>query len=711
MWERICLAVLVTEILLLLFFFLCKFVFTKYKNPIFFMIIAFVLNFSLYLMPFLYGLTELKRDYNIIPEVLNRFGGSLKMLGGETNPDFLKPLSEDIDIFNVTFLFGTVFSVMASVNAAITVFSQIMRNRLKLSSRLSRRECDIVVGTCESALKYAQNTTCIILSDSVLDRDTVKDLVDKGYTVLNRNFTPQLLSSFLFNKTTHYNIICFDRDDSGLEHINTYLNYSKSCKTQKDINLYIEMDSCKAEIIQAEIINTSDLKHKITFFSSDELLCRLFTMANPLTKYIPRDFYAEDTSLKAEANINVAFIGFDSTNREMYRQCVNNNQFVKWNDNTQTYDVYPINYHIFDNNIDTSHRYINGLKEDLNELDSDKYFPLPSLPFNTKVHSFIPHFTEENEDTKHFKEVADTIAVGKNSYNWIIIDTKDYYQNIKIGAKLRSILDGRENYHIFIYSGFSFPEDDKFITYWGNPDKIFNHDVVVNNSLSDLAFILNKKYVEKNKNIKEEIQESWNKLDHFKRYANTYAAINLKFKLNLLGLDMEKAENTPNIDASKQLLEEKYILDIEHKCYEDYKSKCTRNALIAQEHARWNAYYLLKGFMPFEKAKIQVIEKSKEDIDKLIAKKGTLEPFDTRKLIKDDMVLKLHACITTHSGLYDLFLYYAKLMSEAEGATCSIDSVECFVYDDMLAKIENSSAKDDISKFLGDLSYEITELK
>ncbi len=707
MWERICLAVLVTEILLLLFFFLCKFVFTKYKSPLFFMIIAFVLNFSLYLIPLLYSLTELKQEYNIIPEVLDRFGGSLKMLGGETNPAFLMPLSEDVEIFNVTFLFGAVFSVMASVNAAITVFSQIMRNRLKLSSKLNKKECDIVIGTSESALNYAQNTPCVILSDSVLDRDTVKDLVDKGYTVLNRNFTPQLLGSFLFNKTTRYNIICFDYDDSGLEYINTYLNYSKSCKTQKNINLYVEMDSSKAEIIQAEIISNSDLKHKITTFSADELLCRRFTMANPLTQYIPRNFYKEDTSLKAEADINVAFIGFGSTNREMYRQCVNNNQFVKWNDNTKIYDVYPVNYHIFDNNIDTSHRYINGLEEDLNELDSDKYFPLPSLPFNTKVHRFIPHFTEECEDTKHFKEVADTIAVGENSYNWIIIDTKDYYQNIKIGAKLRSMLDGRKNYHIFIYSGFSFPENDEYITYWGNPDEIFNHDVVVNNSLSDLAFIMNKKYVQKSKSIKEEIQESWNRLDHFKRYANTYAAINLKFKLNLLGLDMKKAENTPNIDASKQLLKEKYISKIEHSCYEDYRTQSMRNALIAQEHARWNAYYLLKGFMPFEKAKIQVKEKSQEEPDK-------------KKLVKDDMKLKLHACITTHSGLYELFRYYAKLMSEADGVDCSIDSVkfseyidsvECFIYDDMLAKIENSVATDDISEFLGELKYEIIEFK
>lgn len=631
-------------------------------------------------------------------------------MGGEANPDFLKPISEEVPIFNVTFLFGTVFSVLSSLNAAITVFSQILRNSMRLSAKLNRRECDIVVGISENALKYAENTPCIILSDSVLDRDTVKDLVDKGYTILNRNFTPQLLNGLLFNKRTRYNIICFDKNDSGLEYINTYLNCNELCKTKKDINLYIEMDSSKAEIIQVEIINNSDLKHKITTFSADELICRRFTMRNPLTKYIPRDFYEEDTSLKTDADINISFIGFGTTNREMYRQCVNNNQFVKWNHKTQTYDVYPVQYHIFDNNIDTSHRYINGLKEDLKELNKEDYFPLPSLPFETKVHSFIPHFDEENEDTKHFKKVLTTISEGQNSYNWIIIDTKDYYQNIKVGAKLRSMLEGRSNYHIFIYSGFSFPEDDEYITYWGNPDEIFNHDVVVNNSLSDLAFILNKKYVEKNKNIKEEIQESWKNLDHFKRFANTYAAINLKFKLNLLGLDVRKTEDVPDISNSARLLNEKYIKDIGHTCYEDYKKRSTRNAMIAQEHARWNAYYLLKGFMPIEKAKIQVVEKSQEDIDKLIAKKGTLKPFDTKKLIKDDMKLKLHACITTHSGLYDLFLYYALLMSEAEGTPCSIDNVECYVYDDILSKIDKGVAKDDICQFLGDLSYEITEL-
>ncbi len=710
MWEKISIAVIMAEILLLLFFFLCKFIFTKYKNPIIFILIAFFLNFGLYLMPLFYGMFELKQTPNVILEVVDRFGASLKLLGGEANPDFLTPISDDISIFNVAFLFGTVFSVLSSLNAAITVFSRILRNRMRLSAKLNKKECDIVIGTDENALKYADTTPCVILSDTVLDRDTVKDLVDKGYTVLNRNFTPQLLNGFLFNKSTRYNIICFDQSDSGLEYINTYLNCNPQCKTKKNINLYIEMDSSKAEIIQSEILNNSDLKSKIITFSADELICRRFTMKNPLTKYIPRDFYEEDTSLKTDADINISFIGFGATNREMYRQCVNNNQFVKWNDKTNSYDVYPVNYHIFDNNIDASHRYINGLKEDLEELNKEEYFPLPSLPFETKVHSFIPHFDEENEDNRHFKKVLNTVSENKNSYNWIIIDTKDYYQNIKVGARLRSMLEGRKNYHIFIYSCFAFPEDDDYITYWGNPDEIFNHDVVVNNSLSDLAFILNKKYVEKNKNIKEEIQESWKKLDHFKRFANTYAAINLKFKLNLLGLDITRAEN-PDIEASRALLNEKYIKNIQHTSYNDYKNRSVRNALIAQEHARWNAYYLLKGFMPFEKAKIHVDKKSTEDIDKLIAKKGELKPFDTLKLIKDDMKLKLHACITTHSGLYDLFEYYASLMSEAEGTECSIDKVECYVYDDILAKIDNGIAKDDICQFLGDLSYEITELK
>lgn len=32
MWEKICIALLIAEIVLLLFFFLCKFIFTKYKN-------------------------------------------------------------------------------------------------------------------------------------------------------------------------------------------------------------------------------------------------------------------------------------------------------------------------------------------------------------------------------------------------------------------------------------------------------------------------------------------------------------------------------------------------------------------------------------------------------------------------------------------------------------------------------------------------------
>ena len=258
-----------------------------------------------------------------------------------------------------------------------------------------------------------------------------------------------------------------------------------------------------------------------------------------------------------------------------------------------------------------------------------------------------------------------------NSNTLIIIDTDEDCRNIEIGAKLKTMLFGAENYHIFVSSEAAYTEDDQIVTYFGNSEDVFNHDVIVNDSLSAMAKKLNEVYTaqyagadERNRPdfaqyIQEKAEKDWNVLDYFTLYSNIYSAMNLRTKLNLLGLDYIKDGN----GANTALIGERHGHKGEY-AYSEYFTPSVRNALIAQEHARWNAYHLLSEYLPLDKNGI------------------TLKSGDGKKVrfnVKNTAAKK-HACLTTYNGLNDLSAYLA----EKAGNGCTAADYDYYIYDEML---------------------------
>jgi hypothetical protein len=102
--------------------------------------------------------------------------------------------------------------------------------------------------------------------------------------------------------------------------------------------------------------------------------------------------------------------------------------------------------------------------------------------------------------------------------------------------------------------------------------------------------------------------------------------------------------------------------------YNEYFQRSKRNAMLAQEHARWNAYHLISEFMPMEKSAITV--KSRKD-DKV--------KFNTK-----NMVAKKHCCLTTFNGLDALGKHLATLAAEQTGTKHTAQEYDVYIYDEML---------------------------
>lgn len=238
--------------------------------------------------------------------------------------------------------------------------------------------------------------------------------------------------------------------------------------------------------------------------------------------------------------------------------------------------------------------------------------------------------------------------------SYIIIDTGDVYRNLAIGEKLNLLLDGFDNFHIFIHNESLAVKTDENITCYGNLDAIFTHDVIVNESLVELAKEINnvyerKKYEDNGKKCTTEIlEQAWKSLKYFTVYSNIYNANNIRLKLNLLGLDYVKDGKGEGVDFIS-------VYSEGEKTYEKCFEFCQRSALLAQEHYRWNAYHMMNGYIPLKKERIVVTKNEEGSFHK---------KTDKVKVVAKQDKLKKHACLTTYKGLDELSGHIAQKANE-----------------------------------------------
>lgn len=670
----------------------------KKNRSVLFLGITFLVNFALYLIPYIYGIiADDKSEKGWWLEVLTCMSNSIKAFVGEWENSSVKDFASKVPFFTVVYTVGTFLAPIATVNAAAQMFSLKFFHSIRRRLMLRKKNCDIVLGTGENALRYAKDGAAILIPEPDTDNDTVIRLIEQGYIVLPKNFSKKLLASRILRKRRNYNIVCPGKTEENLERIHTFIEYRKSEKDVKNIRLFVEIEEEKVETIRKEVIDKSCCKDYITTFCSNELLARRFTQDHPVTEYIPDDFISEDASIKPEAAINVLYLGFGSLNREMYRQSVLNNQLAEYKDGE--YQLHPVNYHLFDNGIDKKEWFIDGLKDALEKMaeEKDSYYPLPPLPYNTAVYDGKPYDEE-------MLEKAAKIMRQDKSYNYVIVDVGDTYKNIETGTRLRSMLSEFFNYHIYIRSESAYIENDAQITYLGDIDDIFSHSVIVNDELSALARKINEMYT-LNKELKGGAKENtklinmvkaksekkWNEMEQFLRHSNLYAALNIRLKLQLLGLDYKSSGEIGEDEVVVTSLEGYYTFKAKDHKYEDYFVRSKRNAILAQEKYRWNSFYLLQKILPLPKADVSVI----------ISPKGKPESC-TRKYSKQGDIVK-HACLTTFYGLDELTRDLQAMRTRATNTPCSIDEYDYYQYDDQIMQ--------DVTELMERLGYIIIEKK
>lgn len=684
MWTGLSIFLLVLELLVIGLFIVGRIRKKKLSETLPFLGMVFVVNFLLNLLPMLYNRLVLQAQSNIFLDLFDCIMNTVQMFLGEAESSAAADFAEAVPLFSFVFLLGACIALLATISTALVAFHNTLRNGLLLARMRKKPACDIVLGCGEAAKAYARDRAAILMLGDDIDRDTALALMEDGYAVLRRNFSKEFLASPLLCRDTRYAIIVPKDCSNSLECLNAFVDHYQNEKKPKNLHLYLEAAGDQAATIHRQIIEQNALEDVIRLFSAEELLARTFVEAHPATEYLPKDFIESDASIRADAKVQIVYLGFGKLSRELYRQSLLNNNFVSYQNGR--YTAHPVHYYLYDAEADFSDWNIGGLKAELAEceMERERFFPLPEMGFVTAWEQASPMARAT------LLKVKKTI-LQEDTFTYVMVDTGDSYSNMEIGAKLRSLLCGAENYHCYIQSDAACCEDDGVTTYYGNLSTVYTHDIIVNDALSLLARKLNELYTAQSmadqkaradfaKLVQQKAEETWKNFDYFTLFSNIYSAVSLRLKLQLLGLDYVKNGRAEGLD----LIARRYPQKAEYD-YEAYAERSVRNALLAQEHARWNAYHLLQEYLPLRKADITV--KSSEN-------------GKVRFVIKHTDAKK-HACLTTFRGLDDLSCYLAEKATELSGRRHTAREYDYYQYDEMLL----SSAQE----LLKTLSFSVIE--
>ncbi len=172
-----------------------------------------------------------------------------------------------------------------------------------------------------------------------------------------------------------------------------------------------------------------------------------------------------------------------------------------------------------------------------------------------------------------------------DSLDYLLVSLDDSELNLKIAAEAQRLLKRRRlgtkmviAAHIRCSSKYlQSPGEGSAnpVCYFGEPENIYNKDVIIHEQMDKMAKAINRYY---NKLYGEE-KDNWHELDLFTKESNRSSALHIRTKLRLLGLDYAP-ESSPLPAVS----------------LENYLTPERLTNLAKLEHLRWNAFHFANGW-------------------------------------------------------------------------------------------------------------------
>ncbi len=607
-------------------------------------------------------------------------------------------LIQDNICFLMAFILALILSVACVYTSVISLVFNYFANAFKVGAAI-KSGCDVLIGENEYNEIYIKNSknTVLIITDT--EKPEKKDsYYANGIPFIAEKFDGDRIARYFeryIARGKRYNFICFNSGESNLHHVKNFEDFAfHAIKTKKHkgesfvslngTSLKIELDYENQSSLQDAILSNKKIAPYISCFSRHELIGTSFVYEHPVTRCLPEDFIDTELAvIKENKVINTVYIGFGRTSDAVYKAQLMNDCLPTLKNGEPS--IFNINYYAFDKEAEAdktknTNFIVNRYDDRYKSYNKNEYFdlinPINNIRFE-QCNINSPSFMEKCIKTLSRRreerdgQVIFTAPYEKNEvFNRLFITYGNDTDNIDLALKLASLLRelGLPNYEIFIKTKSGVPEalniiNDSNIKSMISLGDIFNHDTLINDRVLMIARLVNTEYG----NLKKGVNvERWYRLPCIKQLSNVYSALNLRLKLNLLGYDFEicpcKVENNDLLNELKEK-----VAHSEAR-YEDFlieKGKAlTAVKMIAyQEHLRWNAFYVVNGYVPLKKGMIR-------------AENNDGKWF----LCKDDNLSKQHACVTSNKGLDEYHRLCAEMLTDKNGLTYEENLWECNTY-------------------------------
>jgi len=687
------------------------------KKSLWYLIPSFALIYLLGLTARFYS--GVKVDFFVCFDLVNT---TFDVFGFQTD-DYVIEICKN-GIFYADFVIAYLLAVVTVVTSVLGLFGLRIHN-WSVRRAAYKKGCDLVLGDSDSACEYLKANPGSVMLAPKMPRKRYIELLKSGIAVHRIELSDGKLAKKV--QKNDFEIIVFRA--GGYPYSKIIDEFSELRQHGGRAELHLEATLDETKIIRQKFIGKAGkgIEPHIRCFNKYELIARKFVTDYPVTKYIPRDFYNKNFSIKENKDINIVFVGFGKVNYQLFRMFAMQFQFASEKDGKLCSK--PVHYYIYDNNESAlSNEFRSRIEFEFDDIFSNCDFPKPEDICDMNVENIDINSCEAK---KQFKSL-----VGKNSYTYFIVSLDDDLKDAAYAQTVRRLFDDGNNYKIFVRAknrnGETLNVDTDSVIYFGDDGSLYTHDSIVNDVLSETARRLNLLYEmaksedkesEKQKDEEqpqetekpqdeeqqrngeqpqeneqqqngEQSQESekqkeresaedkekkrliaekraewaqcksldeflekpenrkfmlylWSGLEMIQQSSNLYRALNIPFKLEMLGYEM--VERGGGV-TEKQFFNRYAGTDSAeetNKKYDDYSvyfktEPC--NVLAYIEHSRWNALYILYDYRQMSKAEIEKLNGIDEG--KTVSE---VKHKDTKKL--------KHACLTTYYGLDDLIKY------------------------------------------------------
>lgn len=601
-----------------------------------------------------YGLSFNEETINSVDLVLKAFGNTTAILRGIfRTTDISDRINND-----VLFLMSAyAIHVIGFGYTYILIFAIFFKNLgLKMRFYLQSRKPHFLILGDDDKLTYLLKA---------FEKDNQKSNLSK----FRRGMNVAVPKSFLANKELntkyqfHPGVTTFDVGDQSIDHLvgrgsQDVILVSLLTK-DRDVMALVEklnrhyqhnpISQLKAFILYEDrqhlpvYESFSQEKHKMRFFSYHQLIAQQLILEYPLTSFLPQRFIDRTKATLDDVTIQYHLLGFGPTNLEIYRHLFVTNQFPPKASKFFGKDIALFNKPTIEYNIyrDPTQSLI-AIPKFITPFSSKKdYLPSPSISvatedINTTFHdaSFINHF--------------DKFLKKSDPYHVLIIAFDDDVINLRVLQQVLTYLIEKriQHYHLFV----QMTNRDYVQT-----SHLFKEKNVIAFGFGDYGYSLNQITNPIFTKIASQIQSTLNPAIPFDSLVSEekenllYEAISLRFKLNLMGLDL--AVQTRGLTETNFF--KRYDVDEQatfHRTHPRAKNdadlnrykpvaKKLRNLLARQEHLRWTAKQIAKGYIPMS-------------LEEMVATKS----YVNHQVKKD-------ARLTSFEGLFDLHHYLVHNLS------------------------------------------------